>query len=45
MAPKSIFDAIISTESASAAQYECAKYANRVGLICKVLLNRGCDKL
>ena len=45
MEQKSIFDAILANEANEFNQLECAKYANRVGLLLKVMLNRGLDKL
>ena len=41
----SLFDSILARELQESNELECAKYANRVGLLCKVMLNRQLDAL
>ena len=45
MGAKSLFDSIIANEVNELNQYECVKYANRVGLLLKVMLNRDLTKI
>lgn len=41
----SLFDSILANESQTAIDLECQKYANRVGLLFKVLYNRNLSML